>query len=1113
MKVEDIQYLATPHPFKGLRVYTCEPQGLKNASEHAYERLARIYGDLCRDERMTRMADGLFILGQTTEELFANFQEVLHRARLSGLTFKPSKIVIAPVNTILFGWKKIGDGWRPTPHTISPLASASNPKTVKQMRSWLGSFKQLSNSIEGYAVLLAPLEQVVGNRSSADHITWNDALTEAFENAKKSLQNIKTIFIPKPSDKLHTYSDYSMAHGAVGGRMEIHRTDDHGKTVKLHGGDFSCRVSNHQKKWFACEGEALATKLVIEHFARYLRESKNPIIHHTDNMPVVQAWKRSKGGSYSSSARIAAFLSGISALDIEIIHTPGKDLQCSDFNSRHPNNCQEKRCQICKFAFELENLGDNTIPMVGSIMVTDIIQGKITMPFIQKPAWLKAQRSDPTHQKLCWLIDNSQIPDKKKTRGDNTRLKLLHNLYANGSLTKAPDGLITVLHTDSDGGTSRAISVPYAMYPGLIQALHLKLNHPSKNQLQKMCAKYFYAPGHTAIIDEISTNCTTCSRLRQLPTEIFSESTTQTSSFGSNFSADIIRREGQKILLIREKLSQFTLTALVPDETADSLRDGLFSKILELIPASGATVQVDNAPGFQTLATESNAPGSLLQKFHIKIELGRSLNINKNPIAENGIKEFHKECLRLQPAGGPLTLTDLVTVTKNMNERIRNRGFSAKEILLQRDQISNENRPISDQFLADKQYEKRIEKHPKVETNTHPLFQVGQNVMLKTGKTKLKGREMYKIMEIYKKNEEYWAKIQKHESQFRSKEYDVKLTEIILVQGQMEGEAQQNNRDSDTEQDSNMDNDYETAESDLQRDMQQPIRRQPRKAAIMARRKIQDMVTDTQQTLLVKEPSSKPPSHAWDYDTFCLIAEQETNMIKNRSRPRTRKTLKDTFSVDEPMEDTSDDYIWDDSQEQYTLYQCTSQLPNHTSTPDSIDQSLTEMSSSDDEVFHNPQPLSRSSRFKRVVPIRKRRVKRRLIFTHSSDTDDSPEDLPTQPPQPTPHSPPKEGQDEDKSSPEDPHTPRRNPTQYPPHEEERTNYPTRIYTRSRAHNLSDPYWRPLQPEDVNLGPRVQYLDEPLQAIQDSIPINQHRGAARSTVYHQFHRHGIRRPRH
>ena len=45
--------------------------------------------------------------------------------------------------------------------------------------------------------------------------------------------------------------------------------------------------------------------------------------------------------------------------------------------------------------------------------------------------------------------------------------------------------------------------------------------------------------------------------------------------------------------------------------------------------------------------------------------------------------------------------------------------------------------------------------------------------MLKTGKTKLKEWKMYTIIEIYKKNEEYWTKIQKHESQFRSKEYDV----------------------------------------------------------------------------------------------------------------------------------------------------------------------------------------------------------------------------------------------------------------------------------------------------------------------------------------------------
>ena len=205
MKIEDCQFLATPHPFKGLRVYVCEPQGLKNASEHAYEKLARIYGDLCGEEKMTRMADGLFILGETLEDLEDNFKEVLARARLCGLTFKPSKVNIAPLNTVLFGWKKVGDGWKPTSHTVCPLSKADPPTTVKQLRSWLGSFKQLTECVPSYATLLGPLEDVVGGRASAERINWTPNLKESFDKAKQSLNNINTVFVPKPTDTLHTY--------------------------------------------------------------------------------------------------------------------------------------------------------------------------------------------------------------------------------------------------------------------------------------------------------------------------------------------------------------------------------------------------------------------------------------------------------------------------------------------------------------------------------------------------------------------------------------------------------------------------------------------------------------------------------------------------------------------------------------------------------------------------------------------------------------------------------------------------------------------------------------------------------------------------------------------
>ena len=88
---EDMQYLGTLHPTKGILTYSAEPQGLTGSPEHAYEKLARIYHDMLADGRLTRMADGLHVLSMSIEEGEKNLREVFTRARKCGLTFKPKK--------------------------------------------------------------------------------------------------------------------------------------------------------------------------------------------------------------------------------------------------------------------------------------------------------------------------------------------------------------------------------------------------------------------------------------------------------------------------------------------------------------------------------------------------------------------------------------------------------------------------------------------------------------------------------------------------------------------------------------------------------------------------------------------------------------------------------------------------------------------------------------------------------------------------------------------------------------------------------------------------------------------------------------------------------------
>ena len=155
------------------------------------------------------MADGLHVLGDSIPELATNYEEVLRRADLCNLTFKPSKVVVCPQNISLFGWDLKGQTWLPTLRTTSTLVNASLPKTVKQLRSFLGSFKQLSASLPRYAVTIHKLEQVAAGKKSAERIVWTEPLTSAFEAAKLLAANPVGIAEPRPDDHLQTYSDYS----------------------------------------------------------------------------------------------------------------------------------------------------------------------------------------------------------------------------------------------------------------------------------------------------------------------------------------------------------------------------------------------------------------------------------------------------------------------------------------------------------------------------------------------------------------------------------------------------------------------------------------------------------------------------------------------------------------------------------------------------------------------------------------------------------------------------------------------------------------------------------------------------------------------------------------
>ena len=546
----------------------------------------------------------------------------------------------------------------------------------------------------------------------------------------------------------------------------------------------------------------------------------------------------------------------------------------------------------------MEKIGDAAVYNVRSINANDIESGILKMPHTQKAAWRKVQSEDRAHRMFLELVQHSKVPLKKKTKGEFTTVKRLHNFFRTGQAKIDPNGLVTVKHTDAAGNIYDAISVPPAFFPGLVHALHIRLNHPSKTQLHRLMSRHFYCSGQARIIDEVTSSCTLCASLRNLPKELFSETTVRTPTFGANFSADVIKKDGQLVFLCREKLSQLTSTRLIPDETADSLRDSIVTAVLELIPDTGTTIQVDCAPGLQSLAAESKLDGSVLKKLGIAIDLGRTHNVNKNPIAENAIKEFHKERLKLNPAGGKISEIERSIITKNMNSRIRERGLTSKEMAFNRDQTSNKVKPADDEALANRQVENRENRHPIPKEIDSDSFHVGENVFLKSDKSKLRAREMYKITKIFQENNENWAMVQKCDSKFMSKEYKVKFSEIFkipftkiaidtandvheddIIDADKTGKAMENKSNQEEDEANLLDEDIEDCKDsklsnkeaeNVQKRKTNVTKRPKRQAAI----KFQDKMKRILPCLNIKT-KTKPCFHGWNYEDWFRELEDD----------------------------------------------------------------------------------------------------------------------------------------------------------------------------------------------------------------------------------------------
>ena len=384
------------------------------------------------------------------------------------------------------------------------------------MRSFIGAYKMLSRVLPNCSSLLSTLDKAIARLDPRDKISWTDSLLSDLDIAQQSLQHNKSITIPKAGDKLWIVTDGSVSKCGIGATLYVDRNS------KLFlAGFFSAKLRKHKVTWLLCEIEALCIAAAVKHFSPYIIQSEHQACVLTESKPCVQACDKLNRGEFSASPRATSYLSVVSRYHVLLKHLAGTSNIPSDFASHNAPDCPEPYCQICSFINRLED------SVVRSVCVQDIIDNRSKLPFTLRAAWKDIQSECPDLHGIVANFKQGTRPSKKLTNVKDVKR------YLNAA-TMATDGLLVVCCNEPLLPMADLIVVPQSVLDGLIMALHIRLDHPSKHQLQLVIKRHFYALDLTKTIERVHDTCQT------FPDSVIKQLADPPEAIGVNFAADVL---------------------------------------------------------------------------------------------------------------------------------------------------------------------------------------------------------------------------------------------------------------------------------------------------------------------------------------------------------------------------------------------------------------------------------------------------------------------------------------------------------------------------------------------------------------------------------------------
>ena len=313
----------------------------------------------------------------------------------AGLKLKPSKCHFICQRVEYLGHLITPDGIQPNPQCISAVKDFPTPKSVHEVRQFLGLTSYYRRFIKSFAKTAQPLHALTRKGAQFE---WSDQCQAAFDTLKYLLISAPVLLYPNFNKGFKLETDASIK--GLGAVLIQDQADGRAHPVAYA----SRALSPQEKNYLITELETLAVVWAVNHFRVYLYG--HDVIVYSDHSAVKAVLETPNPSGKHARWWLKVFGSGLKS--INIVYKAGKENTSADALSRNPHG------QVPQGA-EVEQV------QVASVQSEDLtLSEMLQLNPVPNPFQLDFGAEQHKDPELCFMFDlliNDKLPaNEQKAR-------------------------------------------------------------------------------------------------------------------------------------------------------------------------------------------------------------------------------------------------------------------------------------------------------------------------------------------------------------------------------------------------------------------------------------------------------------------------------------------------------------------------------------------------------------------------------------------------------------------------------------------------------------------------------------------------------------------------